>query len=57
MRLALWQAASMCLLHNAELKEYFDKKRAEGKAHRVAIGAVYRKLLIRIYVILKQNLP
>ena len=34
---------------------YYDKKRAEGKAHGVALGAVCRKLLIRIYAILKEN--
>lgn len=57
LRLALWQAASMCLIHNVELREYYHKKRAEGKAHGTAIGAVCRKLLIRIYVILKENRP
>ena len=57
LRLALWQAASMCLQHNEELRVYYDKKRAEGKAHGVALGAVCRKLLQRIYVILKQNRP
>lgn len=57
LRLALWQAASMAVLHDEELKAYYQKKRAEGKAHGVAIGAVCRKLLIRIYVILKQNRP
>jgi len=57
LRLALWQAASMSLLHNEELKKYYDKKRKEGKAHRVALGAVCRKLLIRVYVILKENRP
>jgi transposase len=57
LRLALWQAASMSVLHNEELKEYYHKKRKEGKAHGVAIGAVCRKLLIRIYVILKQQRP
>jgi transposase len=57
LRLALWQAASMSLLHNEELKSYYDKKRKEGKAHRVALGAVCRKLLIRVYVILKENRP
>ena len=55
LRLALWQAASMCLQHNKELRAYYDKKREEGKAHGVALGAVCRKLLIRIYVILKEN--
>lgn len=55
LRLALWQAASMCLQHNEELRAYYDKKRAEGKVHGVALGAVCRKLLIRIYIILKEN--
>jgi transposase len=57
LRLGLWQAASMSILHNEELKLYYQKKRAEGKAHRVAIGAICRKLLLRIYVILKENRP
>jgi hypothetical protein len=57
LRLALWQAASMSILHDEELKAYYHKKRAEGKVHRVAMGAVCRKLLIRIYVILKENRP
>jgi transposase len=57
LRLALWQAASMAILHNEELKVYYRKKRDEGKAHGTALGAVCRKLLIRIYVILKENRP
>lgn len=57
LRLALWQAASMSVLHNDELKEYYHKKRKEGKAHGTALGAVCRKLLIRIYVILKEKRP
>lgn len=57
LRLALWQAASMAILHNEELKVYYRKKRDEGKAHGTALGAVCRKLLIRIFVILKENRP
>lgn len=57
LRLALWQAASMAIRHNEELKEYYQKKRKEGKAHGTALGAVCRKLLIRVYVILKENRP
>ncbi len=57
LRLALWQAASMCIHHNEELKIYYEKKRKEGKAHGTALGAVCRKLLIRIYTILKENRP
>lgn len=57
LRLALWQAASMAIQHNEEMKAYYEKKREEGKAHGTALGAVCRKLLIRIYVILKENRP
>lgn len=57
LRLALWQAASMAIHHNEELKVYYQKKRKEGKAHGTALGAVCRKLLIRIYVILKEKRP
>lgn len=57
LRLALWQAASMSIQHNDELKVYYEKKRKEGKAHGTALGAVCRKLLIRIYTILKENRP
>jgi len=39
LRLALWQAASMCIQHNEELKAYYEKKRKEGKAHGTALGA------------------
>jgi transposase len=55
LRLALWQAASMAIQHNEELRAYYEKKRAEGKAHGTALGAVCRKLLVRIFVILKEN--
>jgi transposase len=57
LRLALWQAASMAIRYDDELKAYYAKKRAEGKAHGTAIGAVCRKLVQRIYVILKENRP
>jgi transposase len=57
LRYAIWQAAVAALLHDAELKAYYDKKRAEGKVHGVAIGAVCRKLIHRIFIILKENRP
>ena len=45
----------MAIQHNDELKAYYAKKRAEGKAHGTALGAVCRKLLVRVFVILKEN--
>lgn len=57
LRYALWQAAIASLLHNPEMKQYYDKKRAEGKEHGVAMGAVCHKLLGNIYVIMKEQRP
>ena len=57
LRHALWQAAAMAIRYDHDLKDYYDRKRSEGKAHGVAIGAVCRKLLVRIFVILKEQRP
>ena len=57
LRHALWQAAFMATQHNAELKAYYERKRQEGKHHGTALGAVCRKLLARIYVVLKEQRP
>lgn len=52
---ALWQAATASLLHNPELRLYYDKKRAEGKPHGVALGALCHKLLARVYIVMKEQ--
>lgn len=57
LRHALWQAASMTVLYDPQLKAYYQAKRQEGKHHNTVIGAVCRKLLVRIYVILKEQRP
>lgn len=57
LRHALWQAAFMASQHDPQLRAYYRRKRAEGKAHGTALGAVCRKLLHRIYVVLKENRP
>jgi transposase len=57
LRHALWQAASSAVRFDPQLKDYYQKRRAEGKHHNVILGAVSRRLLNRIYVILKENRP
>ena len=57
LRHALWQAASMAIQHDNELRTYYDRKRQEGKSHGTALGAVCRKLITRIYIVLKKNRP
>ena len=57
LRLALWQAAFRTSKYDPQLHEYYQRKRTEGKAHGTALGAVSRKLLHRIYIILKEQRP
>jgi len=57
LRHALWQAASMAIQYDDELRVYYDRKRKEGKSHGTALGAVCRKLLTRVYIVLKENRP
>jgi len=57
LRHALWQAASMAIQYDAELRAYYDRKRTEGKSHGTALGAICRKLITRIYIVLKENRP
>jgi transposase len=47
----------MAVLYDPQLKAYYQRKKAEGKHHGTAIGAVCRKLVARIYIILKENRP
>ncbi|MEN4007285.1 MAG: IS110 family transposase [Methanobacteriaceae archaeon] len=55
LRKAIWQAAVVSLRFNPKLKEFYQKKVKEGKAPKVAIGAVARRLTHIIYAVLKTN--
>lgn len=57
LRFALWQAASMAIQYDPELKAYYQAKRAEGKHHGTALGAVCNKLISRIFIVLKEQRP
>lgn len=57
LRYALWQAASMAIQYDPELKAYYQTKRAEGKHHGTALGAVCNKLISRIFIILREQRP
>lgn len=57
LRWALWQAARSARRYDPELRAYYNKKLGQGKPYGVAMGAVCRKLLARVYVILKEQRP
>ncbi len=57
LRQALFQAAFVARVHDDELKEYYQKKIAEGKRYKEATIATSRKLLYRVYAVLKRQTP
>ena len=57
LRRALWLSSTMVRMKDPEIRAFYKKKRAEGKHYGTAMGAVCRKLMVRIYVILKQKRP
>lgn len=57
LRKALWMAATGARRWQPDLDAFFTRKLREGKPYGVAMGALCRKLLGRIYVILQENRP
>lgn len=55
LRRALWMAAVDAAKYDPAMKAYYDKKRAEGKHHMTAIGAVSRKLTYIIYALMRDK--
>jgi len=55
LRAGLFLAANVARIHDSELKAYYEKKKAEGRSHREVLCIISRKLLNRIYAILKER--
>jgi transposase len=55
LRWALWIAADRARQFDSSFGDYYAKKRAEGKCHKVAITAVARKLCNTIFAVLTRN--
>ncbi len=57
LRRALWQASVLTVMHNPDMKSFFQKKRAEGKPYMNVIGHVTRKMTNIIFAVLRDNKP
>lgn len=57
LRWYLWLAADRAWRFDPVLGEYYAKKRAEGKCHKVAVSAVLRKLCSIVYAVLRDDKP
>jgi len=55
MRYFLFQSAWGVMMHNDKYKEYYKKKRLEGKHYYTCLSAIARKLLCEIYHNLKEH--
>ena len=57
LRQSAYIAAYIAARHDPELKEYFEKKRKEGKRYKEACVATARKILYRVYAVWKRGTP
>lgn len=57
LRWALTCAANVARRHDPELKEFYERKRNEGKPYRVALCATAKKLAYRLHAVLKRGKP
>ena len=57
LRYALMNACLPLITYEPVFAEYYAKKRAEGKPHRVALTHVAKKLLRVIYTLQTKNIP
>lgn len=57
LRWALFCAANTARMFDPELKQFYEKKRLEGKRHGAATCATARKLTLRIYAVLRRGQP
>lgn len=57
LRRAIFLATQVAAFNDPVLSAYYQKKRAEGKHHYTALGAVARKLLYITFAVLTRNQP
>lgn len=55
LRKQLYYAAKTAIIFDPEMKKFYQKKKQEGKHYNVIMIAVARKILMRIYIVLKQK--
>lgn len=53
----LSQAARSAVVWDKELKEYYERKRKEGKEHGVVLNAVKFKLVCRMFAVVRRGTP
>jgi len=57
LRRAVFMAASISIRYDKDMKDYYDKKRKEGRRYKEAVIALSRKMINRIYSVWKRKTP
>ena len=53
----LTEAAKAAIRYDAELHEYYNRRRLEGKSHGSVMNAVKFKLVLRVFAVIKRDSP
>jgi len=53
----LRMCALTCLRHDTQLREYYKKKKDEGKHHRLILNNIKCKLISRVFAVIKRGTP
>jgi len=53
----LRMCALTCLRHDTQLREYYKKKKNEGKHHSLILNNIKCKLISRVFAVVKRNTP
>lgn len=54
---ALTEAARTAIVHDSQLKDYYNRKRSEGKSHGCVMNAVKFKLICRMFAVVARQQP
>lgn len=57
LRRSLWLAANRCRQYDPRMRDFYERKRAEGKCHRVAVTACARKLCHYVFAVMRDHEP
>ena len=49
--------ANSAIRYDKQIKKYYERKRGEGKEHKVVVNAVCCKLVNRIFAVIKRQSP
>lgn len=57
LKATLSEAARSAIIHDSQLKRYYQRKRDEGKSHGCVMNAVKFKLICRMFAVIKRQQP